>query len=287
MVAFDAPYHGSRTWCTQDVDCVGTCDQSTGECSGKLKDTDGNGTPDASGGAKFLNTSNPFAIRDAMRQYVVDAAAMLRAIALGGAAAIKGPKVKLDPSKVYLAGTSLGGIMGTLVAATDSLPVRGVFAVPGAPVVDIYLAPDGSPAYKPIKDKVLKAYGLTEGSLEHLRFVTTFKWIMDPAEPANLARFVTTEQLDDLVKPGSKVPNKEVIVQIAGNDQTIPAHFGQYLAKTLNVDTTHTFYPGQDHDLVIKPDPDPKIFTAAQCQLATFLATGVVCKPDLSAGTCN
>lgn len=291
-IAFDIIYHGARSWCTKDDECDagGTCTVSDGTCSTSLKDTDGDGNPDASGGDKFLNTSNPFAVRDSMRQHVVDAAALLRAIALGGASGITGATVQLDPTQVHYVGESLGSILGTLVLATDSLPQRAVLAVPGAPLSNIFLAPNGSPEFQDTKNKVLAAMGVTEGSIEYLQLLTTFNWIMDPADPGNFARYVKTDQLVDLVQTTDPlnpvlVPKKEVIIQLAEQDKTIPPVFGDYIAAAMGVDTTKTEFIGQDHTFLRKASPDPTATTAAQAQMGTFLTTGDVCTPVVTSGS--
>lgn len=299
-IAFDSPYHGSRSWCVKDAECDGgTCDTKTGTCSsGKLKDSNGDGTPDASGNDRFLNTANPFAIRDNLRQYIIDASALLRTLTLDCSAAGPGcslsgtTTVKLDLTKVDFVGVSMGSILGTMLLATDPLPRRAVLNVPGAPAADIFLAENSSPTFKSTKDALLKAQGITEGTAEHVQLLTTFNWIMDPADPGNFAGFVqaaaASKRLDDLVQTGKKVTQKDVIVQLAGNDQVIPrVPFGDYLANVIGADTTKTVYAGQGHSFLMKAEPSLAATGAAQTQMATFLATGTVCTPNLTTGACN
>lgn len=296
-VAFDVIYHGERSWCTKDSHCASsgaTCDTKTGKCStGSLK-TDSSGLPDASG-ARFLNTDNPFAVRDNMRQHVVDAGAMLRALALDAEAGLTDSSsttgvVAFDQTKVYYVGQSLGAILGTLVLATDAVPKRGLLNVPGAPVVDVILT---APSFKSIKDALLKAQGITEGSLAYQQLKTTFTWILDPADPGNFAQYLETKQLvDQTSTSGAKVPAKEVMVQLAGKDQTIPTKLGQYLAGLAGISTSEmqkTTFTDQGHSFLFSPDPSTSLAAtkAAQTQMATFLLTGQVCTPNTSSGTCN
>jgi len=304
-VAFDVIYHGARSVCTRDSHCdqggvVGTCDTTVGSATwgtctkGKLA-VGADGVPLASG-AYFLNTQNPFAVRDNMRQHVIDAAALLRGLALGAAAGIvdgasgTSGKVKLDASMVDYVGQSLGSILGTLVLATTKLPRRAVLNVPGAPMVDIIFT---APSFKSIKDDILKAQNVKEGSLDYLRLLTTFKWILDPADPANFARYVQLSGLPDATSTtGAKVPTKQVLVQLAGKDKTIPVALGSFLARQMGVSTAvlaRTTYPNQGHGFLLSPDPKSSLAAtkAAQTQMAMFLVSGTICTPNTTTGTCR
>lgn len=304
-VAFDVVFHGARSYCTKDTHCdnggtTGTCDTTAGSSTfgactkGKLA-VGSDGVPLASG-AYFLNTSNPFAVRDNMRQHVIDASALLRGIALGGPSGIldgssgtKG-KVKLDPANVHYVGQSLGAILGTLVMSTTKLPRRGVLNVPGAPLVDIIFTADN---FKSTKDEILKSQNVKEGSLDYLRLLTTFQWILDPSDPANFARHVELSALPDATgSSGAKVPTKEVIVQLAGQDKTIPQNLGSFLAQQMGISVTEltkTTYTNQGHGFLLSPDPKTSLAatTAAQTQMATFLLSGTICTPNTSTGTCQ
>jgi dienelactone hydrolase len=308
-VAFDIIYHGDRSWCTEDAHCAaGTCNKATGQCPAitcatsadcvakkanggrcdttksqcvsSLLDSNDNGIPDASG-QHFINPANPFAIRDNMRQHVIDAAALLRGIKLGAWSNIAG--LKLDSKKVEYAGQSLGSILGTLVLATDSLPQRAALAGPGAPFPNIAFE---APGFKTLKDGLLKSLGITEGSLEELQVRATFNWILDPADPGNFAAYVKTNQLTDLVTT-QPVSKKEVLIQLAEKDQTVPKVRGDYLAQAMGVDTQKSVYTGQDHLFLYYASPDANATKAAQSQMSEFLSSGTVCTPDLTNGTCN
>ena len=284
-LAFDAGFHGSRSLCTKNEHCTagGTCDLAAGKCSTALLDTDGDGTPDASG-ARFLVLANPFAVRDNLRQHVVDAAVLLRAIALNGASGIAG--LKFDPTKVQVIGQSLGGILSTLVAAVDPLPQRAVLNVPGAPLPIAYA---NSPAFKKEVTEFMTAQGAAEGSVAYLQLINTFCWIVDPGDPGNFARYLQKAQLPDLVKAGTNVPKKSVIVQLAGKDQTLPTIYGKYLAEAAGIDISKTVFADQGHGFLRNADPagSEAATAAAQLQAATFLSTGTVCTPNVTAGTCN
>jgi dienelactone hydrolase len=307
-IAFDIPFHGDRSLCVEDAECDGgTCDTATGKCSTKFK-LDDTGVPEASGNDAFLPLNNPFAIRDHLRQYTIDAAALLRAIALGGASGITTTAgapagVSFDLTKVHFAGISLGAMLGNVIMAVDSLPQRAFFGVPGATAANIYLSEDSAPAWAEIKKKVLAAMNVEEGTADYVQLLTTFNWIVDPADPANFAPYLAGDvQLPDLLcastpKPahcaltGDKVTKKTVMYLLAENDTTIPKIFGQYLADAAGFETTTdkytTVYTGQGHHVFLEPSPDKLATQAAQAQLVNFIKTGGVCKPNLTAGTCQ
>jgi len=293
-LSFDIIYHGARSWCTADAQCVapGTCNKASGQCSTSLVlGTDG--VPAASG-QRFLNVANPFATRDNIRQHVIDAASLLRALALNsgpGGITTPAPAPALNPAKVYYLSQSMGSILGTLVLSVDSLPTKAVLNVPGAPLPNIIF---NGAAWKDIKAAVLASQNVTEGSIDYLKLGTIFNWILDPADPGNFARYLKTKQLPDLVKNPAgttPVPAKQFIMQLATNDQVIPIQFGQYLASAAGLDPTllkdKLTYANQGHGFLLKPDPDLPATAAAQTQAAVFLTTGTVCTPNLTAGSCQ
>jgi dienelactone hydrolase len=317
MISFDVMYHGDRTWCTANTQCTagGTCAVATGTCSTSLV-IDPTAFPvpgPAASGARFLWTDNPalpLALRDNMRQYVIDGSALLRGIALPPVpstsciptptdpkcALASGPTGitswgtnNLDRNKVYFVGQSLGSMLGTLLMATDPLPTRVNFNVPGAPFVTV--ARTGA-TYRPLFDGLLKKFNVTDGTLPAMKLINILTWILDPADSGNYAAYVTTKQLPDLVKsklvPGSLVPKKTAICQLATNDQTVPkSPNGDYFAAAAGVDTTKTTYTGQGHGMLLEGSPDQKASDAAQTQMTTFFTDGTICTPNLTTGTCN
>jgi hypothetical protein len=285
-LAFDLPYHGGRSWCVKDEECDGgTCDVKTGTCSTKLADKDQNGFVDASGNDRFLNLQNPFAIRDNLRQAVIDASALLRAVVTGGASGITGGPVKLDPTKVTVAGSSTGAAIATDWLAVEGNTVRGALHSPGLRLAEIFLSPDGGKAWETLRKGMLQAQGITEGSIEALRLVTTFTWIMERADPGNFARHVSKVPLNDLLKaPGTKVPAKTVILQQAESDAGTPLTFSDALAKEIGVDTTKTLFKGQGSSMIKLGDPDQTATEACRTQMATFLKAGTVCTPVYTGG---
>ena len=291
-VAFDAVYHGARAWCTADTHCdAGTCDDKTGACKGGKLKADANGLPDASG-ARFLNTSDLFALRDNSYQNQVDAVALLRAILLGAEKGITGAggEVRLDAKKVRYLGHSLGAMLGPLVLATDPLPGRAVLTAPGAPLSEVLFT---STTFSSNKAALLKAHGVTAKTAAALRLKAALQAVFDATDPGSFARYIRLAQLPDRTSTGGAyVSKKQLMVQLAGVDVTVPYALGSRLAGLAGLTTTEVYrstYNNQGHSFLITPSPKgtAPATAAAQTQAATFLSTGTVCWPDTLTGKCQ
>ena len=231
--------------CHVDGDCTsnGTCDKKTGVCSTALATssvtcmthvesqtpvTECN--PVASGSA-FLNFANPFATRDNFRQHVLDLAQLVRVVKGSGntglkakLAALSSP-ITIDNTRLGFVGLSLGGIEGTLFLSVASEPLVGALSAPGGRIVDVLMS---SPAFQSSVTAVLQANGVTAGSKDYFQLVNTFRWIFDPADPINFARYVVGQPF------GANLA-KKVIVQEAGDDQVVPNKFTEALAVELGL----------------------------------------------------
>lgn len=290
-ISFDLPFHGERAWCVKDDECegTGTCNTATGKCSTKLADKDGNGIVDASGNDKFIVLDNPFAIRDNLRQSVIDASALMRTVVLGGASGITGVGgggLKFDLTKITVAGYSLGAVIATDWLAVEGNTVRAALNSPGLRVAEIFLAPNAGKSWDSYKQLVFGAQGITEGTLDAIQLVTTFQWILEPADPGNFGRHIKTELLADLVNAGNTVPPKDLMIQQAEKDEGVPVRFSDPLLKEIGItDTSKTFYLGQEHSFFKVGAPDATATQACRAQMAEFLASGTICTPAVSGGS--
>ena len=278
VLASDLILHGERTRCRNNDDCdAGTC--NAGRCDTKLVDFDEDGVPDASGLALF-DLSNPFAIRDALRQQVIDVASLVRMLSRGGLSEIAGLP-QLDGTRVSVVGRSLGAMLAVPVLAVESLPLRGVLNDPGAPIVRSLSL---SPLFAPLIEQFRAQRGIEAGSPADRRLLAILQWVLDPADPANFAASLRRGGLQDLVTD-QPVPAKEAFVQIAANNQEIPPALAREFANWSGAPASS--FAGQGQSLLLRPDPSANATAAARLQAVEFLLSGKVCSPNLERGSCE
>lgn len=277
-IAFDTIYHGDRSKCTINDHCEsgGTCTIDTGICSNGFKKTDG--VPNISG-ATFLSETNPFTGRDNFVQNLIDASALVRTIAKGGASGITNATISFDANNIYLVGLDLGAITAMQLLASEATLkkyqpnitlVRAVLNGVGAPLTDIIF---NSPSFTETKQAILKANNnLSVDTVGYLQLQTVMQTILDRVDPGNFA---------------AKIGNARAILQLGSKDDVIPPAFAQNLAQYMSVALDKTTFAEQKHGFLLKSDPEIKATQAAQSQMVQFLATGNVCTPNLTAGTCN
>jgi dienelactone hydrolase len=164
VAAIDLPYHGERSYCTANDQCVqengsdGVCTPdpslqtpsdaaAPGTCTtGSLRPGD-NLRPVASG--NFFVSSNFFRIRDGIRQGLIDHSAATLALARAPAGmpqpqandfatSLAALGVAIDPTQVYFSGLSLGANFGTSIVATNPRYSRAGLTATGATLVDVY-----------------------------------------------------------------------------------------------------------------------------------------------------
>ena len=220
--------------------------------------------------ANYLVAANFFRTRDTFRQDVIDQSALILALArppvssgfidipntnkalLGYLArapdSTGGGGTIIDPGKVHLVGHSLGGILGTLNIAANPRISAGVIMEGGATIVDLFT---NSPAFLPSVCKLLNGLGfataysaanpkgcdITDRS-GYLTFLLVAKWILDPAEPINVAGNLlggtAKPTLPDILSSSSPLNTNHVVVpqaaktvlgQLAYCDGTVPNPF--------------------------------------------------------------
>jgi len=288
VAAIDMPYHGERSYCKSSAECV-QADGSAGVCTpdptlATPADAVAPGTcttgtfavnptfyaPAASG--NYFVSANFFRTRDALRQLVLDQSALTLALARPPAPAyplqpavndlqaqLAGLGVVIDPTRVYFAGFSTGGMGGVAVVATNPRFKVATFTESGGSLVDVFTQGQAN------QDKLPAIFGplgidlacIQTGtgcdaatraaqSAKYAQTLALAKWILDPAEPLNYAASVPTKafhpNLAPLVAGGAGFATTTTYGQLVTGAQTVPNQNSRELFGLAGVNpyTTYT-----------------------------------------------
>ncbi|MDP8999295.1 MAG: hypothetical protein M3O46_04215, partial [Myxococcota bacterium] len=293
---------------------LGACDASTGMCEGgDFKRDSPGGRPTISGWNMFSLT-NFFSTRDNFRQQVIDLAQLVQMLRVTSGPSLvarinaAGGTTAFDLNNIGYVGQSLGGILGTLFNAVSPDTMNVALNVPGGDLPQIIL---NGASFAPYKMALLAGLTLQKppilpGTPEFDQFLGIVQWILDPADPANLAWRLTHSVT---LPNGVSAPNmkRKAFIQFIQDDQTVPNISNLALLSAANrplsgtapafnckspllcyefADGTEQFDPTSvplvgRHGFLLRPpgamQPTPQSLTLtakAQTQVATFLATG-------------
>ncbi len=262
--------------------------------------------------ANRLISLNFFRVRDTLRQDVIDVSALIKALApisppanldFAGYLATYHGGLAVDATKVYWIGHSGGSFPGTSSLAVNPRITRAVIMSGGATAIDVFANPDSH--YHANLVQLLAGAGVAEGSANYLKFLQIGKWILDPVDPANLARYVVPAGPALPSQFGGNQPPRQVLTQIELCDGTVPnaqntllsGLLGRKADGTILVDATYgdwrvpasgTTTTGRTQWLVSSasttcPDPQmhsnpfsffyPSLAWATQAEAASFLAS--------------
>jgi hypothetical protein len=179
-------------------------------------------------GWNILSLTNFFSTRDNFRQQVIDLAQLVRVLESGGATGLAaqasagaGATIAFDKTRIGYVGQSLGGILGTLYNAVSPDTTNVALNVPGGALPQIIL---DAPSFAPERAALLKtlaAQGIEVGTPEFDQFIGIAQWVLDPADPANMAwRLLHTVD----VGGGVSAPNasRKAFIQFIEGDETVP-----------------------------------------------------------------
>lgn len=307
-IAFDLDFHGTRTRCSSDDQCLGSCNTTTGVCQGGFKpqpttdnpfacvlaafsgDTGTDCKPAASGNG-VLDPTNLFGGRITGYQYVVDAAQLERVLTATGDNTLQQQLIAasitpaIDPTRIRFIGQSLGGIEAAVFLATDPRPGDGnVLNVTGGHLFEVLA--DG--AFKGVIDQFLMAQNIMRGTAQYAQLVATARWVLDPVDPWSVARMINRAPSFSYITGTPNAP-KLAIVQEAGMDTVIPPQYqaavssqlyfpngvdqaGHAQGKRADGTFVSTFFPDANHGTLVSAEPSP----AMRVQAVTYV---------LSAGT--
>jgi hypothetical protein len=284
-----------------------------GKCQGAAADF----ARDASGrvtisGWNIFSLTNFFATRDNFRQQVIDLSQLVNVLKSTDAKKLtnqlslaNGAPVALDATKIGYVGQSLGGILGTLFNSVSPDTTNVVLNVPGGALVSIILNAPSFAAQKAALISTLAGNGLQPGTPGFDQFLGIAQWVLDEADPANMAYRLTHP-----VKLASGVSapnaNRKAFIQFIQGDETVPNVSNLALVVGANRDFVATppsfgckaplfcyeFTEAGDgfdttsaptnkrHGFLLSPPTATAgglaITTKAQTQAATFLATGAL-----------
>jgi hypothetical protein len=226
---------------------------------GRGVDQDGNGQiTSAEGSSTFvLSPQGTVGSRDALQQTVANLMELVRAIQ--GGIDVNGDGLQdLDPSRIYYAGQSFGGIYGTMFLGIEPDVRAGVPNVPGGPIIDIVrLSPSfqllltqalsvrtpvllnaGPPLFfndnSPLRNLPPVINGVP-GAIAIQTVEDTSRWLGQAGDPVAWAPFIRKNPL-----PGDLA--KSVIVQFARGDMTVPNPTATALIRSGDLKDRATFY---------------------------------------------
>ena len=252
VAAIDAPYHGARSYCNDDADCgggAGSCQPVVpGAPLAAVPGTCVSGTlSEASASGNYFVSSNFFRTRDAIRQDLLDQSGLVLSLARPPApwpqpaanpisSALAARCVAVDPTRVYFLGISLGGMIGTNVAATNPRVSRAVLSVGGGTLVDVFT---NAPAFATEVDALFLSLGIdrsliatdTAVAAAYLKTVNVAKWILDPADPVNFAEGVSLKYASPIAPLLGPLASSttDVLGQASFGDTVVPNAFNELL----------------------------------------------------------
>jgi hypothetical protein len=315
-ILIDLPFHGVRSACTQNSDCAGggTCDTTTGACSAglafaapssmdplacSLEPLTGDPAdcrPVASGAA-FVNVGNLFASRDNFRQYVVDAAQLMRVLSdgantMGLQQQLGSASLSYNPAQLGFIGESLGGFAGSLFLAVAPQPPVGVLNVTGGHLLQVIEGGDLASFLTPL----LTSLNVQPDTAAFFQLANTATWILDPADPFAVGQFLVRAPVTNYVTNRPNAP-KAIIVQEAGMDPTVPPPLEAALSAEIlgpaGIDqnghaqglTTggmkvSTFFPTAVHVSLFLPLPSAAVTQAVQTQAVGFISSSGAALPS-------
>lgn len=197
--------------------------------------------------AEYFVSGNFFRTRDVNRQDVIDNSGLILALSPASAGPpnkfqqallakgifVAPPSPSSGLSNVFWEGQSYGSIVGTLNAAANPRLAKAVLNVGGGTQVDVF-STKGS-TFRPRLEALLSSLGVVFDPVTHdptpataglyLKFINIAKWILDPSDPINFARYVTTDgtkTLPNLLLKQANQAGKAALGQIAECDATVP-----------------------------------------------------------------
>jgi len=299
-IAINAYGHGSGPQSTVVFqDASGSSEILSG---GRGVDVNGDNQIDAAEGCLTVNP--PVALRDCIRQTVLDLEQLVHVIQ-GGIDLDGDGTADLDPSRIYYSGISLGSIYGTVFTAVEA-PVRAAgLTVGGGPVVDIarWSKSYHSDAIAFLSSRTPSL--LNNGSEYNDDYVLhdqPAKVVTTPGAIAIQNYFELSEWLQITGDPLAYAPHlkpKPVLWQFARGDESVPNPTNSHLIREAGMQNNSVLYradlarntapelPENPHSFLadFTSATGLEIAHAAQQQIAGFLKSDGTAVPDANTAT--
>jgi hypothetical protein len=301
-IAINVVGHGGGPNGTLTVSRAGAA-PVTFKAGGRGVDQNGDGNIDSTEGVNALPPDTIVSSTDGLNQTVVDLMQLVREIQVGIDVDGDG-HADLDASRISYFGQSFGGIYGTEFMGDEPAVRTGVLNVPGGPIIEIARL---SPVFRPLVELALFTRtpsllnggfdGFTEsiplrgepplveapGAAAIQQVIANTAWVSETSNPVAWAPHLRFDPL-------SGVPAKDVIVQFAKGDMTVPNPTATALIRAGRLTDRTTYFR---NDLAFAANPafgkDPHTFLTritsttpavagvafeAQAQIAAFFASG-------------
>jgi hypothetical protein len=271
-LSIDAPFHGLRSYCLADSECLNTTctnhrcadDLLTAGAGYRVRQLQSpfGGTIDdptetpVNSGRGYISAADLFATRDHFRQEVIDYAQLLRVLndTTNGIGAINvddpataGVVETLEPANPRYIGQSLGGIAGGLITCANPEIPSAVLNVAGGTQLDIIQYASGFASMKMNVDSYLTGRGWPPGSQRYERFLDIGRWILDPADPQSCGRHFTAEPLKDVVTQQA-FGRKRIFLSWTPNDSIVPNYCTEVLERSFERVPDPGFFKNQSYD---------------------------------------
>jgi hypothetical protein len=173
-------------------------------------------------GWNMFSLTNYFSTRDNFRQDVIDLAQLVRVIksTTPMTSLTAQAQVSFDLTRLSYVGQSLGSILGTLYNAVSPDVTNVALNVGGGDLPQIILNGGYFASFKAALLAALATQNIKPGTPEFDQFIGIAQWVLDPADPANMAwRLTHPVSVNGVSTPNA---NRKAFIQFIQGDDTVP-----------------------------------------------------------------
>lgn len=246
------------------------------------------GATDGSG-AQFINLGYLPNTRDNNRQAVMDLLNLNASLGALNTEIRKSLATGLDVNRVYVVGTSLGGIIGSVFTTVNQIaiakdtqaglasnlnPVRGlVTSAAGTQVAQVLV---NSPTFAPVINGGLAGNGVNAGTTNYERFIYAAQTAMDSGDPVNFMETLAGLGVPTLVQQinnDAVIPNGAAGAPLMGTEAMARLLGATPLAAgQTQLGAGHVKLTAGGHSSLLRPEGGaPQVTAELQTQVVTFV----------------